>query len=247
MYLAFSLLVGASIGSFLNLCIDRLPEHESIVSPRSRCGSCGKALAAVDLIPVISFLALRGRCRHCDAPIPRRTLVVELGTCLLFGLIWLRLGGTAGAALVAAYSAVLIVIIGIDLEHHKVPNRLIYPAIALAFVTAPLIGGEELKTMLKGGAIGLLALSVIRMATAGGMGMGDAKLAAFIGLVVGYPYILLALLISFVVGGLIAGGMLVARRINRHDQIAFAPFLSLGAIITMLYGPEILQFWMRGI
>lgn len=247
MYLAFSILLGASIGSLLNLCIDRLPGHESIVSPRSHCGSCGRTLAPVDLIPILSYLALRGRCRYCGASIPLRALVVELGTGLLFGLIWLHLGGTAGALLVAVYSCFLVVVLGIDLEHHKVPNRLTYPAIAVALITAPLIGGEELKTMLKGGALGLLTLSVIRMATSGGMGMGDAKLATFIGLVVGYPHILVALLISFVAGGLIAGGLLAARRIKRGDPIAFAPFLSLGAIITMLYGPEILQFWIRGI
>lgn len=246
MYLAFSMLLGSAIGSFLNLCIDRIPRGESLLSPRSHCGSCGKTLAARDLIPVISYFSLRGRCRFCGVTIPRRALVVELATGTLFGLVWLRFGGSADAMLVTAYSAFLIVILGIDLEHHKVPNRLIYPAIALALITAPLFSGAELKEMLKGGALGLLSLAVIGIAFPGSMGMGDAKLAAFIGLAVGYPGILLALLVSFIAGGVIAGGLLIAQRIKRDDPIAFAPFLSLGAITTMLYGPDIMRFWIRG-
>jgi leader peptidase (prepilin peptidase)/N-methyltransferase len=246
MKIIFSILFGAITGSFLNLCIDRLPLGKSLISPRSHCDACGRTLASRDLVPIISYVALRGRCRVCGAPIPRRVLAVELGTGLLFGLIWMRFGDSLSAVLVAVYSAFLIVVLGIDLKHHKVPNRLTYPAIALALITAPLIGGADPKAMLKGGVLGLLSLFVIGMAFPGGMGMGDAKLAGFIGLAVGYPGILLALLISFIAGGVIAGALLIAQRIQRDAPIAFAPFLSLGAITTMLYGPEIMRLWIRG-
>jgi len=236
-------LLGIAIGSFLNVCIDRLPRGGSIISPPSNCDSCGRKLNLPDLIPILSYLALRGKCRHCKAPIPIRTLFVELGTGMLFGLIWLQYPESATAMVVACYSAILILILAIDLEHHKVLNRLTYPAIALALIAAPFTPGRSLGELLLGGAIGFGILFVIAFVYPAGMGMGDVKLAAFIGLTVGYPGILLTMFLSFVIGGLISGALLAARLIGRRDPIAFAPFLAAVAITTMLYGEQILNWW----
>jgi leader peptidase (prepilin peptidase)/N-methyltransferase len=240
--IAFSLL-GVAIGSFLNVCIDRLPQGGSIISPPSKCDSCGRQLTPLELIPILSYLALRGKCRHCKAPIHIRTLFVELGTGIVFGLIWLQYPESATAMVVACYSAILILILAIDLEHHKVLNRLTYPAIALALIAAPFTPDRSLGELLLGGAIGFGILFAIAFVYPAGMGMGDVKLVAFIGLTVGYPGILLAMFLSFVIGGLISGALLAARLIGRRDPIAFAPFLAVGAITTMLYGEQIIRWW----
>lgn len=242
-----SFLIGSAVGSFLNVCIDRIPRGESLLHPASHCENCGRELAVLDLIPIASYLLLRAHCRTCRALIPARVFLVELGTGLLFALIQNRCGASPQGLLVAVFSAILIVLLGIDLEHHTVPNSITYPAIAIAAFSAPSILGVNLGSMLSGGAFGLVLLVLIGLAYPGGMGMGDAKLAAFIGLAVGFPKVLLALLISFIIGGMVAGALLIAQRIRRDEPIAFAPFLAAGAITTLLYGQEILNFWQGGL
>jgi prepilin signal peptidase PulO-like enzyme (type II secretory pathway) len=247
MQVVFATILGSVVGSFLNLCIDRLPRGESLLQPQSHCDACRRRLAINELIPVFSYLILGGRCRTCNAQVPMRALLIELGTGILFGLIQLRFGTSLAAVLVAVYSSILIIALGVDLEHHKILNRLTYPAILLALPTGPLIGDAGLGETLIGGGLGLLSLVLIGLAYPGGMGMGDAKLAAFIGLTVGFPQVILALLLAFVSGGIMAGTLVATRRLTRDEPIAFAPFLATGAITTMLYGQQILQFWSRGI
>lgn len=240
-------LFGMIVGSFLNVCIDRIPRGESIAAGRSHCDSCGRSLSAIELIPVFSFLALRGRCRHCRAPIPLRLLLVELGTGVLFCLIWLRFPASPQALLIAAYGALLIVILVIDLERGRILNKLSYPAIGLALVALPFTPDRDAPQLLIGGIAAFGLLLLIAWIYPAGMGMGDVKLAAFIGLTVGHPQVWLALFLAFVGGGLISGGLVLARVIGRKDPIAFGPFLAAGAITTLLYGEQILNWWSRGI
>lgn len=244
--IAFATL-GALIGSFLNVCIDRLPRRESILAGRSHCDSCGEPLSALELVPIVSYLAQRGRCRRCDARIPRRVLLVELGTAGAFGLIWLRFPGQPLAGIVAAYAALLIVMLVIDLEHGRILNQLSYPAIGLALLAAPFTPGRSPLDLLAGGVLALGVLLAIALIYPAGMGMGDVKLAAFIGLTVGLPYVWLALFLAFVGGGLISGVLVLARVLGRKDPIAFGPFLAAGALATLLYGDSILRWWARGL
>lgn len=236
-------LLGMIIGSFLNVCIDRIPKGGSILTPPSHCDSCGHKLTLTDLIPVLSYLIQKGKCRYCNASIPPRNLLIELGTGALFALIWLRYPSSISAVLVASYSAFLVAILAIDLEHHKVLNRLTYPAIALALIATIFNPDQQYWEHLLGGVIGFGILFLIALVYPAGMGMGDVKLAVFIGLAVGYPGILMALFLAFVMGGLVSGGLVIARLIARRDPIAFAPFLAVGAITTMLYGDQILRWW----
>jgi leader peptidase (prepilin peptidase)/N-methyltransferase len=235
--------LGAAIGSFVNVCIDRLPRGESIVSPPSTCYACGRRLSAAELIPVISYLALRGRCRTCGTPIARRSPIVETGTAVMFGLIWIRFGASLQTMLVSAYACYLIATLVIDLEHHRILNKLTYPAIVVALVVSPFAPDRGLLETLAGGAIGCGILVLIALVYPGGMGMGDVKLGAFIGLAVGLPGILLALYLSFVLGGLITGILWLARVVRRRDPIAFGPFLAIGALATLLYGEPLLRWW----
>ncbi len=239
----FFALLGMAVGSFLNVCIDRLPKGKSIASPPSHCDACGRRLAVIDLIPVVSYLFHRGRCRYCQAAIPRRYLRVELGTGILFGLIWLRFPSSVDAGFVASCSAILLVILVIDLEHHKILNRIVYPAIGFALIAALFLPEPSLGERLLGGSIGFTSLFLLAYIYPTGMGMGDVKLMTFVGLVVGFPNVLLALFLSFVLGGLISGALLAARRIGRRDPIAFGPFIALGTLTTLFYGEQIIRWW----
>ena len=245
--------LGLVVSSFLNVCIDRLPERASIVSPPSHCPACGRRLAPFDLIPLISYLLLRGRCRYCGAPIPRRVLLVESVTGLLFVLLWYRYGSSLRQAqgkslwllLAILYTCFFIVIFFIDLEHHLVLNRVIYPAIVVALLAIPLTPNHDAAELLGGGAIGFGLLFLIAFIYPAGMGMGDVKLATFIGLVVGFPSVFAALLISFVAGGLVGGGLLLTGLKGRKDPIPFAPFLVAGGMVAMLYGQQIIDWYVR--
>jgi len=238
-------LLGLVVSSFLNVCIDRLPEGESIVSPPSHCPSCGRRLAPFDLIPLLSYVLLRGRCRYCRAPIPRRVLVVESTTGLLFALLWYRYGFSLWLLLATLYTCFFIVIFFIDLEHHLVLNRVIYPAIVVALLVIPFAPGHSARELLLGGLIGFALLFLITFIYPAGMGMGDVKLATFIGLIVGFPSVFVAFLISFVAGGLVGGGLLLTGLKGRKDPIPFAPFLVAGGMVAMLYGEEILDWYLR--
>jgi len=262
-------LLGLAVSSFLNVCIDRLPERESIVSPPSHCPACGRRLAPFDLIPLLSYILLRGRCRYCGAPIPWRVLLVESTTGLLFVLLWYRYGfslrqdfgepfGSAQDRLSRAaqgeplwlllatlYTCFFIVIFFIDLEHRLVLNRVIYPAIVVALLFVPFTPGHSAKELLLGGLIGFALLFLIAFVYPAGMGVGDVKLATFIGLVVGFPSVFVALLLSFVAGGLVGGGLLLSGLKGRKDPIPFAPFLVAGGMVAMLYGREIMDWYLR--
>ena len=247
--------LGLVVSSFLNVCIDRLPERASIVSPPSHCPACGRRLAPFDLIPLLSYLLLRGRCRYCGAPIPRRVLLVESVTGLLFVLLWYRAGSPPYGLslpedfprllLATLYTCFFIVIFFIDLEHHLVLNRVIYPAIVVALLAIPLTPNHDAAELLGGGAIGFGLLFLIAFIYPAGMGMGDVKLATFIGLVVGFPWVFAALLISFVAGGLVGGGLLLTGLKGRKDPIPFAPFLVTGGMVAMLYGQQIIDWYVR--
>ncbi len=237
--------LGLAISSFLNVCIDRLPERASIVSPPSHCPACGRRLTPLDLIPLVSYLFLRGRCRNCGAPIPRRVLLVEAMTGLLFVLLWYRYGPSLQWLLATLYTCFFIVVFFIDLEHHLVLNRVIYPAIAVALLAIPLTPDHDAAELLGGGAIGFGLLFLIAFIYPAGMGMGDVKLATFIGLVVGFPSVFAALLISFVAGGLVGGGLLLTGLKGRKDAIPFAPFLVAGGMVAMLYGQQIIDWYVR--
>ena len=237
-------LLGLVLGSFLNLCIDRLPRGESILTAHSHCDACGRNLGPLDLVPVLSYLALRGRCRYCQARISLRSPLVELATAALFALIWLRFSTSLQGVLVALFGCLLIPILVIDLEHHRVLNTLSYPAIGLALAAALIAPGRSLWEMLAGGGLGFGLFLLLALLYPAGMGMGDVKLAAFIGLAVGHPQVLLALFLAFLFGGALSGLLVLVKAIGRRDPIAFAPFLAAGAMTTLFFGDQILSWWM---
>jgi leader peptidase (prepilin peptidase)/N-methyltransferase len=252
--IVFFCLLGMIIASFLNVCIDRLPAHQSLVFPPSHCAACNRRLAVKDLIPIFSYLWLRGRCRYCGAAIPRRIFWVELGTTALFGLACWWFGLSVELAIALFYSCIFIVLMVIDWEKGLILNKIVLPAIVAALLISaifsiflpdieivPFIGRAAI-----GGGIGLALFFLIVIISRGGMGWGDAKLAALIGLVFGFPLFFVALLIGVILGGVVAALLLLLKIKRRKEAIPFGPFLALGAIVTLLWGNGILD-WYRGL
>jgi leader peptidase (prepilin peptidase) / N-methyltransferase len=243
-------LLGLAIGSFLNVCIDRLPAVKSLIKPASACDSCGKGLSPLDLIPVLSYLLLRGRCRYCGARIPKRVLWVELGTGLLLAFLYWRFGLTADFALTAVYSIIFIVIGVIDLERQLILNKIVYPAIVLALVLDAILKRPDIVSGVIGGAVGFTFLLLVALVSRGGMGFGDVKMAAFIGLVTGLklspfrPMVVVAILLG-IIGGAVAAVLLLMLKIKkRKEAMPFGPFLSLGTIVTLIWGNQILDWYL---
>jgi len=251
--LAFAIL-GLAVGSFLNVCIDRLPQDESLLHPPSHCQACQHRLSSKDLIPLFSYLWLRGRCRYCHTSIPKRLPWVELATALIFAFLYRYCGLTAKLGIMAFYTCLLLIIFVVDWEQGLILNKVIYPGMVVAllfalFLSQPWFGQwptTQIANAAMGGAIGFVLLLLIAIISRGGMGWGDVKLAALIGLVTGFPLVFAALIIGAIMGGVVAVFLLIAKRKGRKEAIPFGPFLSLATWITLLWGSSILS-WYLGI
>jgi leader peptidase (prepilin peptidase) / N-methyltransferase len=250
-------ILGAAIGSFLNVCIDRLPANQSLITPSSHCDACGRHLNVFELVPVLSYLALRGRCRICGARIPLRVLWVELGCGIWLALLFHFKGLNVESVIIALYSFIFIAIALIDLKHKLILNKIVYPSLIAALIIAPFfikIGpGHEglinhgIINALIGAAVGFVFLLIPVVVTGGrGMGIGDVKMAALIGLTTGFPEVLVAIMGGIILGGLTAIFLLLLRIKKRKEVIPFGPFLSLATIITLLWGSGILD-WYKGL
>lgn len=240
-------LLGMVIGSFLNVCIDRLPVGESLLHPASRCPACQRRLAVKDLIPVFSYLWLRGRCRYCRAPIPKRALGVELGTGLMFAFLWWQYGLTLELGIMSFYWCLLTIILVIDLERGLILNKVVYPAIAIALIIAAFTPDPGIVAGLIGGGFGLVVMLLLALLYRGGIGWGDVKMAGLVGVMLGFPRILVALLLAVVGGGLIAGILLALKVRGRKEAIAFGPFLSLATMFTLLWGHELITWYLGSV
>jgi leader peptidase (prepilin peptidase) / N-methyltransferase len=235
--------VGAVIGSFLNVVIHRLPRGESLVHPRSRCPGCGTQIAGYDNVPILSWLALRGRCRHCGEPISPRYPVVELLTALVFAAVVLVRGFDDDLILELPFVAALIALAGIDLDHKLLPNKIVYPLAAYGVIATLLVDRDDLVENLVSGAGAFAFLLAAVIAYPRGMGMGDVKLAGAMGLYLGAA-VIPALLVAFLSGS-VAGIVILAREgaAARKKAIPFGVFLALGGIVGVLAGPELIDLY----
>ncbi len=248
---AFALL-GTAVGSFLNVCIDRLPVGKSLLYPPSHCDACQHRLSPIDLIPVFSYLWLRRRCRYCQAPIPRRLFWVEVGSGFLFAFTYWYFGLSVEFAITAFYGSLFIVLGVIDLEHGLILNKIVYPVAVVALIISVFLPQSEVFLLpwpvslngVIGGIIGFIFLLIPLLIYSGGMGWGDVKMAALIGLAIGFPLVLVALLLASILGGLVGGTLLLLKIKKRKDPIPFGPFLSLTTIATLLWGSDILNWYL---
>ena len=252
--------VGIIIGSFLNVCIDRLPSGKSLVYLPSHCDTCQHRIAVVDLIPLLSYLWLDGRCRYCHARIPLRNPLVELLSGGLFLLASWRFGLSVQFGITAFWFCVFLVIIFIDWEHKLILNKVTYPMAIIAIIILTIdsfVPGVDLfpgwtfipETSIFSGLISGIVMLVVFLMIAiirpGAMGMGDAKLVALIGFVSGFPLVVFSMLIGIVIGGLVAIYLLASKKMGRKDVIPYGAFLGIGPIIALIFAPEILNWYLH--
>jgi leader peptidase (prepilin peptidase)/N-methyltransferase len=238
------LLGGLVIGSFLNVCIVRLPEGRSLWRPGSACPTCGAGIAWRDNIPVLSYLALRGRCRACGGAIAWRYPAVELVTAASFLFAYLRFGWSAELAIALVLLSALVVITGIDLAHQIIPDVITLPGIAAGFLASSLGGRVGWLDSLLGILVGGGAFLVIIFASRGGMGGGDMKLGAMLGAFLGWKVVVVSLLVAVLAGGLVAIVLLVTGARGRKDPVPFGPFLAVGGVVGLFGGERLLTWYL---
>lgn len=247
---SFAALLGLVVGSFVNAVIYRMHAGGSIVTGRSACPSCGHRLLARDLLPIVSFLALAGKCRRCKEPISRQYPLVELATAVLFVALWMRFGLTLSFALLAVCASFLVVIFVYDLKHQLILDRVTIPAIVIAAL-ASVARGLPWASILIGAAIGFLVFFLQFVLSKGTwVGGGDIRLGALMGVLLGWQGVLLALFLAYITGALAAIPLLALKRKTMKDPIPFGTFLSAAAMFTLLYGDAVIQWYdamVRGI
>jgi leader peptidase (prepilin peptidase) / N-methyltransferase len=236
-------LLGALIGSFLNVVAHRVPLGESLVSPGSHCPGCGAPVKPYDNIPVVSWLLLRGRCRNCGMRISPRYPLVELATAIVFAAVVAVRGFDDDLVLELPFVAALIALAAIDFDHRLLPNKIVYPLAAYGVIATLLVDQDDLVENLIAGAGAFLFLLVAVIAYPRGMGMGDVKLAGAMGLYLGLS-VIPALLVAFLSGSLV-GVVIIAREgaAGRKKAVPFGVFLALGGIVGVLAGPELVDLY----
>ena len=243
-------LFGLLVGSFLNVVIDRLPAGQSLAYPPSHCPSCNKRLAVKDLIPVLSYVLLKGRCRYCGERIPLRLPLVEAATAMAFALLFAYFKLTPELGIALFYFCLLLAIAVIDLQHQLILNRLVYPAapiaIALSLLAYRLDIVPDIEHAAIGCGIGLVLFLLIVILSRGGMGLGDVKMAALMGIVLGYPSVLVGIFLAVMAGGITAIVLLATRKKGLKQAIPFGPFLALGTMLALIWGNSIWGCYARG-
>ncbi len=241
--------LGLLLGSFANVVIHRVPRGESLARPPSACPQCGTPIKPRDNVPVVSWLLLRGRCRACGAPIAARYPLVELGMGVVFALVAARIGADWSLGGFLLFTWVLVVVSVIDVHTRKIPNRLMYPltpALGVLMVAAAVLSGDPGRALwaLVGAVAAFAGLFVVALIQPRGMGMGDVKLAAFIGLGLGYLsgwHVLLGIFGGFLLGGVVGILLLATGARRRRDLIPFGPYLAAGGVLALLLGDPVID------
>jgi leader peptidase (prepilin peptidase) / N-methyltransferase len=271
MGLAFSVLIGLAIGSFLNVCISRMPHNESVVHPRSRCPQCRKQIAGYDNIPVLSYILLGGRCRNCKKSISIRYPLTEALTGVIGALIYLEYGLGLEFVVYLAFAAALIVLAFIDADHRILPDPITLNGLWIGlllslviFIPGPWVAralqavgfsfpGERLVSfassvvgaIVGGGILWLVGEAYFRVRGVEGMGFGDVKMMAMVGAFLGTPRTVFTIMAGSLLGSVIG---LILMRFGGKDkeyELPFGTFLSLGAIVALLYGDALIDLYKR--
>jgi leader peptidase (prepilin peptidase) / N-methyltransferase len=244
---------GSIVGSFLNVCIYRMPRKLSIILPSSMCPSCNVPIRPYDNIPLLSFLFLVGRCRRCKAVIPFRYPLVEFMNAALYVLVLWRFGLGLHTPVYFMFCSALIVITFIDLDFQIIPDRITLPGIPIGLIAGSfLLPDPFMRYSLlgyKASIIGFLAGGGIFYAVAvlsrGGMGGGDIKMMAMVGSLMGWKSVLLTTFLGSLTGAVLGISLMVFKGKGRKTKIPFGPFLALGALVTLFYGQEILYWYLN--
>lgn len=242
-------LLGTIIGSFLNVCIHRIPKEESIIFPGSYCPSCSTPLEWYDLVPVLSFLFLKGKCRYCGERISPRCPIVELLNGFIFVMLYSKFRFNLDFIFYTFLFSLFIIITFIDLDYQIIPSTMIlfilvgsivYKILNLMLYSIPV----NFVNSLMGLGVSILIFLIIFVVSKGGMGGGDVKLIGVLGFILGISKIFLNIFLSFLAGGIISVLLLVFKIKGRKDPIPFGPFIILGFIITLFWGDKIINWYL---
>jgi leader peptidase (prepilin peptidase) / N-methyltransferase len=244
-----SIIFGALVGSFLNVCIFRLPKEESIVWPGSHCPHCKNPIKFYDNIPLISYIFLKGRCRHCHSPISFQYPLIEGITALGSFILFMKFGLSLSYLFYFSFVAALIVITVIDLYHQIIPDVISLPGIGvglLASLITPQITlfNSLIGILMGGGSLFLVATVYQWLFKREGMGGGDVKLLAMIGAFLGWKAVILTILSSSLIGSIMGIIVMVLKGKDFKYAIPFGPFLSLGAVISLFYGENLIRWYL---
>lgn len=244
------IIYGLIIGSFLNVCIYRIPRNESIVFPGSHCPKCNTKLKWYDNIPLFSYLSLGGKCRYCKVSISKQYPIVESLNAILYIIMFYKFGFSLDFVFYSLLSSVLIVITLIDLKEMIIPDVLVVIILGLSILHKGInyfIYGVSPEIFSSLGGLflaGVLFLAIVLLSR-GGMGGGDVTLIAALGFVIGIKYIMLTIFLSFILGAIISLFLLATKLKTRKDPIPFGPFIVLGFFITVLWGSEIINWYFK--
>jgi leader peptidase (prepilin peptidase) / N-methyltransferase len=255
----FAFIFGAVIGSFLNVCICRLPHNESVVFPPSRCPQCGFKIPFYDNVPIISWLLLRGKCRSCRAPISSQYPLVELLNALLtlflflkFGpsFPYLRFGPWVPFLVLFLFCSAMVVITFIDLEHQIIPDVITLPGIVAGFLFSffiPQLGWQNslLGIVVGGGSLLVVAYGYELLTKKEGMGGGDIKLLAMMGAFFGWKAVFFIIFVSSLIGSVIGITVMLIQKKDSKLAIPFGPFLALGAIMYIFFGRQMIHWYLN--
>lgn len=240
---------GACIFSFLNVVVDRLPRGESIVRGRSHCDHCGHSLGAMELIPVISYLMLRGKCKNCHEKIPVRSLVVEiLGGAAFMGCVYFYNDGSLGiisleGLLAFSFICILMVVAYIDLDTQMIYDRFHILIIVLTIISCFVSNDLNIVERLIGSVVISVPMLVLTILIPGAFGGGDIKLMAVSGFLLGVKAIVIAMFIALIIGGGYGAYMLLTKKLDRKDHFAFGPYLVIGLIVALFIGNEMMNWY----
>ena len=239
----FIFIIGASIGIFLNVCVHRLPGHQSIITPASHCPDCKAPIRFYDNVPILSYPLLRGRCRVCGNPISIQYISVEVINGAAYVLITWKLGLSAGSLFYAPLFSALLVISVIDLYHKIIPDVITIPGIIIGLLASAFILPSGIKGAILGALLGSSLFFIIAVVSRGGMGGGDIKLIAMIGSFLGLTDVLITIILSSFIGSVVGILMMVFFGKSRKYMIPFGPFLSIGGIISLFFKTEIVEWY----
>jgi len=271
MVLIFCILIGLAIGSFLNVCISRIPLDESVVSPRSRCPQCRKPIANRDNIPVLSYILLGGKCRHCRKKISARYPFIEALTGIIGGLLYLKFGLSPEWVLYLIFCAALIALAFIDADHRILPDVITLNGLWIGLIVSLLIPvpstfllrvlqlvgwtdpspivvsfiSSVAGAIVGGGLLWAVREAYFRLRGVEGMGFGDVKMMAMVGSVVGIPLTLFTIMVGSILGSVIGIVLMKFAGKDRGYEMPFGTFLSFGAILAVLYGSELIVMYLN--
>jgi leader peptidase (prepilin peptidase)/N-methyltransferase len=240
----FIFILGTFIGSFLNVCIYRLPEGKSVVSPPSACSSCGHRLGFFDMIPVLNYIFNKGKCRYCGAKYSIQYPLVELLNGLLYLFVFMEYGFNWISVMHCLTVSTLIVVFMIDLRHKIIPDSLVIFGLLYTTIISIMFIDINYLDKFYGLLFGFGLFLVIALVT-NAMGGGDIKLMGFLGLNFGLKGIIFITVLSFIYGAVISVGLLVSKKATRKDYIPFGPFIVLAALTYIFWGEEIIQLYIN--